>query len=473
MAKRFFLHTAALTGSKLAVTASQILILPIIAAYLTVEDFGAVALAMTVAIFAQLLSDAGVGRSLIRQKHYNPAEWNTVFWFVALVGAVLMIGLILLSPLAARLFDVPISGPLIAALSVTPFLFALTAIPAARMERDGHFPQLALIQLIAAVLGLVIAIWFAVKGAGPWALIAQQITIALVRFALVVVASNYTYALPFRMIPITNHMKFGRDSIGTSLMYTGQRQIPIMMIGSFLGQAPLGLYAMGQRIWNIPHMAITGPVSQTAYRRMTQLQDQPGKMAEVFISVTRLLAFLVFPPMMILAAVAPDMFAFILSEPWRFAGTVYAFAAFGIALECVVSTSGPMFQAADKSFIRMQMTTERSILRILAMACALPFGVAAVGLAISLFGVAYLLRELNYAHRADTFSRRRAIMAFLPAAVVSFVSAGVFYLWDQMQGDINGFLLIGQAALMLVLTWGAILGLQYRQLRSGLAILGR
>jgi len=48
LAKRFFLNTAALTGAKLLVTLSQVLILPIIAKYLSVEDFGAVALAMTV-----------------------------------------------------------------------------------------------------------------------------------------------------------------------------------------------------------------------------------------------------------------------------------------------------------------------------------------------------------------------------------------------------------------------------------------
>lgn len=473
MAKRFFLHTAALTGSKLAVTISQVLILPIIAAYLTVEDFGAVALAMTVAIFAQLLSDAGVGRSLIRQKQIIDREWNTVFWFVALVGALLMAALIGIAPLAAWIFDVPITGPLIAALSVVPFLFALTAVPAARMERDGHFPQLALIQLIAAVCGMAIAIWFAVQGAGAWALIGQQITIALVRFLGVVVASNYTYGLPLKFVSITNHMKFGRDSISTSLMFTAQRQVPIMMIGYFLGQTALGLYSMGQRIWNIPHMAITGPVSQTAYLRMTKLQDQPGAMAEVFVTMTRVLAFLVFPPMLIMAAVAPDIFAFLLSEPWRLAGAVYALAAFGIALECVVSTSGPMFQAADKSFIRVQMTTERSILRIIVIGCALPFGILAVGAAISLFAAAYLLRELAYARKADVFSRRTVLMALAPAIAVSLAGAGLLYLWTTIQGDVSGLYLIGQALAVLAAAWTVLLVLQFKTLKGGLAILGK
>ncbi|MEL6641667.1 MAG: oligosaccharide flippase family protein, partial [Pseudomonadota bacterium] len=191
MAKKFFLHTAALTGSKLAVSASQIVILPIIATYLSVEDFGAVALAMTVVIFAQLMSDAGVGRSLIRQKEFVQAEWNTVYWFLVLVGFALMGVMLLIAPIVAKLFGVPIAESLISALSIVPFCFAIAAVPAARMERDGEFPQLALIELSAAVLGLIMAVWFAVKGAGAWALIAQHITIATVRLALVTVTSAY------------------------------------------------------------------------------------------------------------------------------------------------------------------------------------------------------------------------------------------------------------------------------------------
>ncbi len=473
MAKRFFLHTAALTGSKLAVTASQVLILPIIAAYLTPEDFGAVALAMTVAIFAQLLSDAGIGRSLIRQKTLDPAEWNTVFWFLVLLGGLLMGALILIAPLAARVFDVPVTGPLITALSVVPFLFALTAVPAARMERDGHFPQLALIQLIAAVLGLLIAVWWAIAGAGPWALIAQQITIALVRLCGVFVVSNQTYGFRFSFENLSSHLRFGRDTIGVALMFTAQRQVPIMMIGYVLGQAPLGLYAMSQRIWNIPYMALSGPFSQTAYARMARLQDEPGKIAEVFITTTRILAFLVFPPMLILAAVAPDMFAFLLSEPWRFAGSVYTLAAFGIALECVISMSNPMYQAAGKTMVRVRVTAERSMLRIAAIAGGLPFGIKGVALAISIFAVVYLLRELSFARKADTFSRRAVVMAMVPSVAVSLITATLLYVWHQMQGEVHSLALLGAAIAALIAAWTLTFVLQFKALKAGLAVLGR
>ncbi len=451
---------------------SQVAVLPLIAQYLTVEEFGAVALAMTVVVFAQLLSDAGIGRSLIREQSYEQSEWNTVFWFLVLVGAVLMGLLLLGAPLAARMFDTPITGPLISALSVVPLFYSLAAVPSARMERDAQFPQLAVIQLASAIVGLVAAVGLAVAGAGAWALIAQQVALALVRFGLTMILSPFSVGAPKGFVNIINHIKFGRDSIGVAFLFTSQRQVPVMLIGYFLGQAPLGLYAMSQRFLNLPQMALSGPFSQTAYQRMTKLQDTPGQMAEVFIMVIRLLAFLVFPPMLLLAAVASDVFASVLSEPWREAGTIFTIAAFGIALECVTSTAGPMFQAADKSFLRLKMATERTILRILAVAAAIPFGVVGVALSLTVFPILYLPRYLSYANRADPFSKRAAITAMLPALGVSLATTLALYIWTQSQDPSNGWILLAQTCGMLVLAWGILLGLQFRTLKKGLSILG-
>jgi len=457
LARRFFLNAAALTGAKLLVTLSQVLILPIIAKYLTVEDFGAVALAMTVVIFAQLLSDAGIARSLIRQKKIRDEEWNTVYWFLVVVGVIMSLIMLGLAPFAAWAFQAPETEALINALAIVPFVLALTAVPGARMERDEQFPQLAIIQLIAAIVGLVLAVWFAISGAGAWALIAQQIALAVVRFALVTVMTEYTYGLPRRFMDIMHHMRFGRDSIGVAFLFTGQRQLPVVLIGYFLGQAPLGLYSMGQRILNIPFMALTAPVSQVTYVRMTKLQNTQGAVASVFITMVRILSIIVFPPMLLMAAVAPDLFAYLLS---------------GFAVECVTSCAEVMFQAVDKSTIRVKMATERMILRTAAIAFALPFGIEAIGLAITLFTVGYLYRYLSYAQRADTFKMRDPLLAMLPALTVTVIGAALLYLWHNLHAPESGPMLLLQSAIMLLLTWGVIGALQYKTVKRGLAILG-
>lgn len=74
-----------------------------------------------------------------------------------------------------------------------------------------------------------------------------------------------------------------------------------------------------------------------------------------------------------------------------------------------------MFQAADKSLLRLKMATERTILRILAVSIAPHFGLTGVALRVTLFPMVYMIRYLNYARQADPFSRRTAIVAMAPA----------------------------------------------------------
>lgn len=81
---------------------SQVLVLPIIARFLDPLEFGDMALAMSVVVFVQILSDAGMGRSLIRQPKYDPAEWNSVFWMLACVGLTLTVVVLILAPIWAN-----------------------------------------------------------------------------------------------------------------------------------------------------------------------------------------------------------------------------------------------------------------------------------------------------------------------------------------------------------------------------------
>ncbi|MFD2740024.1 lipopolysaccharide biosynthesis protein [Sulfitobacter aestuarii] len=472
MARRFILNTAALSGSRLATTLSQILILPVIARYLSIEDFGAMALAMTVVIFAQLLSDAGIGRSLIRQSEIDAAEWNTVFWMLVLVGFALMLGLMLIAPLAAWVFGIEQTRELIIALSLVPLFLSLAAVPVARMERDGAFAGIAVIQVIAAMVALVVALVMALQGFGVWALVAQQLTMPGLRWLLSARVSAFRPGWPRGLVGITEHVRFGRDTIGVAFLFTAQRQVPAMLIGPVLGALPLGLYAMSQRILNIPQMALAGPFSQVVYVRMTQLKATPGAIADIYLVALRALSLMIFPPMAILAAAAPDIFAFLLSEPWRAAGGIFALAAPGIALECATSSAGVMFLATGQTGLRLRMAFERTLLRLTAMALALPFGIEAVALSITIFAILYMPRYLAFARRTDHFSIRAALLALLPSAALALLAA-VLMLWRlHTTPDLSDLRLLSEAGLLALVTWLAAGALQYRALRKSVSLLG-
>ena len=471
MARHFLVSTGALSAARLVTAFSQLLILPVISRFLTVEEFGLVSLAMAVVLFAQLFSDAGLGRSLIRQKQVDAQEWGAVFWLLFCIGPGLALVALAAAPAWAWLHGAPELYGLVAALSVTPMFLSWAAVPTARLERDGRFAGLALIRTAAALVGMAAAVTLAVSGAGVWALVVQQILLAGVQCGGAFALSGFRPALPRRGTALRGHLAFARDSLGVSLLQTVQRQAPVALIGHQLGAAPLGLFTMSSRLLNQPVMALAGPMAQVTYVRMAAAQADSEHVAALYISSIRLLALAIFPPMAVLAGAGGDLFAFIFSEPWRDAGLLFALAAPGIALETAAGgTAGVMFQAMNRTGLRLRMVTERTVLRLAAITLALPFGIKAVSAMITLFALAYLPRYWAYAHRAVPFSRLAALRAM---AVTVGLSALAWAAMHALVRQAEGWAMLGYAAAALAAVWALAVGLQWRSLRACLAEFGR
>jgi O-antigen/teichoic acid export membrane protein len=422
----FFTSVGALTASRAVLVISQLVILPVIARFLSAEDFGTFALAMSVVIFSQVLSDAGLGRSLIRQPVMDDLEWTSVFWIICGVGVGLMAFLLLTAPFWARAFGLPDLRPLVAALSVIPFMSAMAAIPNARLERDHRFPTLAVIRMAAALLGLGVAVVMAVRGMGAWALVGQQVVIASVQLVGGVRYSAFRPQWAFAGEGIGGHMRFARDTIGASLLITAQRQLPLVLIGQILGAVPLGLFEMTRRLLNFPDRGFTGPASQVVYVRMAKALSDPEEVAAIYIATLRLFALVLVPPMAVLAATGDVIFPFALSERWAPVAQIFLLAALGYTLEAIVSSNATTLQVAGRTELRLRMQAEQSVLMVLTVAAAAPFGIEAVAAAISLFSLLFVPRAWAYVHRAVPFDRRVAVMAIGLTALASALGALAF-----------------------------------------------
>ncbi|WP_171060854.1 oligosaccharide flippase family protein [Poseidonocella sp. HB161398] len=460
MARDFLANVFSLSGSRLVVVLSQLLVLPVVARYLDVAEFGDVALAMTVVLFTQLLSDAGLSRSLIRKEDYDPVEWNSVFWFLVMVGIALAGALLCIAPIWAAWFERPALAGLVSALAATPFLLSASAVPTARMERASRFPAIAAIRTLSSLAGFATAVILAKAGAGAWALIWQQIVIALVQAGGAFCMSGFRPLSPRKRLPLGEHAVFARDSLATSFLFVAQKQLPMMMIGYALGPAPLGLYSMSQRVLNLPLLGLANPMSQVAYVKMSRAQKDPARIGEIYVACVSLLALAICPPMATLAAVGDTAFTVLLSEPWRPVATIFALAAPGIALEASTASTGVLLQAINRTGIRFRMVLERTALRLVLVAAALPFGVEAVAFSITLSSLLFLPRVFGVVASAIGMN---AASAYAALARPVLISAVLWAACSWIQANTTGWMTLLLAAACLAAVWSA----------TGLATLGR
>lgn len=396
---RFFASVRDLISARVCLALLQLFSLPLLTRILDVRDFALMALGMSIPIFANAFSDAGMGRSLVRAPKLGPLEWSSVFWFLFVTGLALAGLTAAAAPVFAGVMGEPDLVLVVLVLASVPFLQSLMAAHQAALERAYRFDQVSKITVAAGIAGVLAAMGLAVAGAGVWALVAQQVITPLIRAMGFAWLSSYQPRLAFDWPLLRPHLRFGKNTLLFSGVMTVQTQAPVLAFGPVFGALAVSHWSMSERASRLVWSALTGPVAEVTLVSMSrQWREGAGasEVAGLYLASTRLVATALFPGLLVIALAGEEAFVWLLSEAWRPVALVFALAVPGILTDALASSGARVFMVADRTELRLRMSIERVLIGVTLFLAALPLGLEAAILCRSLFAVAYLPREWSY-----------------------------------------------------------------------------
>lgn len=372
----------------------QIMIIPILARYLSPTDYGIVALAMPFVLFAMTFSDAGMSASLIRSQSHDKDEWSSSFWMVSGLGVVLAIVISIIGYLSALFLNEPELTYIIAALSLSVILQAISTVPMAKLQQEGRFPLLAAIDMGAMFTGIFSALAAAIAGWGAWALVVQQISHFTVKLFLTLILSTFKPHLFFQLSLIHTHLRFGRDMVFMNFANFLRQSLSNIILGKFLGTAPVGIYSMANMFAELPMKIIGGPLHNVLYPRFASIQDQIQNVRTLFVFMTRIVSILVIPGIAMVAVAHDPIFRLLLSEKWQEAGFVFLYMAPASIALSISTLRGTISLAFGHTNIWLRQVVETSLIFTAVLAVSAYFGVNWVAITYSIAVVLYLPRSL-------------------------------------------------------------------------------
>ncbi|MFZ4542146.1 MAG: lipopolysaccharide biosynthesis protein [Rickettsiales bacterium] len=393
--KKILFGTALLSAVRVFRLLSQFVAIPILSRLLSPAEYGLVALAMPFAVFAMLLADAGIGMSLVRTPASERRQWSTCFWLAIVMGAVLCAIVAGIAPIAAHVFNEPELTPIIITLSIVVLLQAIHLIPVAALQQAERFKSIALVDVLSTVIGLTIAVYMAHHGYGAWALIGQQLALFVVRVVMMCWLSPFRPLLVFDWPLVREHMLFGRNVLGTSLINYFSRTFDNWVIGRSLGAGILGFYSMAFQFARLPGTIVTGPLQYVIYSQLAKLKDDSLGISNIFFVATRFIAILVLPTMGMVAVAHTPIFTILLSDKWNHAGYIFMILAPASALQAVVCIGETVIYAKGRTDIQMRASAEYTVLWVIALIGAVSFGLPAAALAYSACTILYQFRYLS------------------------------------------------------------------------------
>src|SRR5205823_1846815 len=113
-------------------------------------------------------------------------------------------------------------------------------VPGAALRQEGRFGTIAVIEIAAIGASIGTAVACAIAGFGVWALIWQQLVFYAVRLTFTVTWSPYRPRLQFDLPDAWEHVIFGRNLMGVTMIFSASRTVESLVIGRICGPAPLG-----------------------------------------------------------------------------------------------------------------------------------------------------------------------------------------------------------------------------------------
>ncbi|TNM61090.1 lipopolysaccharide biosynthesis protein [Streptomyces sp. NP160] len=257
----------------------QLLGIVVLARLLDPSAYGVVTMVVAITGIGEVLRDFGLSSAAIQAKEVSLAQRTNLFWINTAIGLVLTLAVIAASHPIASLYDDERLVPIAAAISVTFLLNGVATQHRADLTRRMRFTALAVVDTSAQVAGLLVAVGAAAAGAGYWALVAQQLTSALVQLVALVWSTRWIPGLPRRGVPMRQFLKFGSNLAAVQLLGYSSRNVDSVVIGATVGASALGLYNRAFQLMMLPLLQINAPSTRVALPVLSRLQDEPERFA--------------------------------------------------------------------------------------------------------------------------------------------------------------------------------------------------
>jgi PST family polysaccharide transporter len=416
--RRTSLGALALTGASALRLSLQFLLLPVLARLIGPADYGLVALAMPVILFANVVADGGMSNALGRRAEASRALESTILWLAGGVGlALALLTCAIAWPMGALLHQ-PRLPAILAALSPILFMNGLTAASNGRIIREGRFAAFAAGDLISSLAGAVVAVVAAFAGLGAWSLVAQQLTLWICKLAWVSFAGGLRPILVFRWGEAADLARFGAHTIGATLADFVSRNIDNLIVGGVLGTTALGFYAMAYQVIRAPDMLISGPFYLYIFTAIARMAHEArGEALQALVVSALRLAAAAFAPLFLGLMLTADLAVPVLLGP-KWTGAVAPLqwlpaAGFFFSMCSIIATT---LMGLGRTAMQLRLGLVLGGATIVLVAAAAPFGVTAVSAALALGIGAVSAIYLVQLGRSLAMSPMRLLAAFAPAA---------------------------------------------------------
>jgi len=399
----------------------------ILARILMPEDYGLIAMVLVFVNIAEVFVTHGIGQSLIQKKNADEIDFSSIFFLSLILSLFLYTIIFFTAPTIASYYGFDILSSVLRVLGIKLFFSAINTVQNAYIARRMMFKRNFYSSIISNVLSFVIGLFFAIKGYGVWALVAQQITSSLTITIVLWFTVKWRPTLHFSLSRVTKLFSFGWKIQLAGLSTVFANEIRQLLIGKLYTSQDLAFYNRGASFPRIVSDNTIIPISAVIFPVASQYQDDRARLKELARRYVRITSFFVLPLLAGIAASAPSLIDVLLTEKWLPSVPYLQIACFSYAIIIIQIAIQDAINALGRSDIFLYMDIVRKAIGLTILFLVMKQGVMAIALTTFIIGPISVLMVMMVSRKMLGYKYKEHLFDNAPILFSAIVMGGVVY----------------------------------------------
>jgi O-antigen/teichoic acid export membrane protein len=395
---------------------------------LTPADYGLVGMITIFTAISTTFVNSGFSSALIRKQDRSETDISSVFYFNIVVAIFFYFLLYFCAPNIANFYNEPRLVVVTRVSALSLIIGGLTAVQGTLYAAKLDFKTKAKASITATILSSIVGLSMAYTGYGVWSILISGLVSNVTGSIILWYNSSWRPKLIFSFKSIKELFGFGSKLLASNLLDTIYTNMYSLVIGKVFSATTLGHYSRAKGFAKLPSSNLTSVMQRVTYPMLCTIQDDNERLASVYRRLLRLSAFVIFPCMIGLSAVAKPLILLLLNEQWLFTVTLLHIICFSMMWYPIHSINLNLLQVKGRSDLFLKLEIWKKILGVCVLSISVPMGIVAMCIGSVFTSLLSLVINTYYTGKLINVGYFKQMRDLAPTLILSLVMGAAVYL---------------------------------------------
>ena len=288
----------------------------ILARLLSPNDYGLIGIVNIFISVCTVVINGGFSTALLRKKKINNDDYNTAFVVNLTLSLILYVLVFLLAPFVATFFERNELLQLTRVTALSMIIGAVSVVHQTQLTKRIDFKSQAKVTAVSGLTSGVIGVVMALCNYGVWSLVAQMLSMQLLRTLLLWLVNKWTPSFSFSQRSFLELFGFGWKIMLSGVLDRLWIQLYQVVVGKFYSPDTLGQYTRAKQFSLLISENLTNVIQRVTFPVLSDIQDERERLIDVYRRMIKITMFVTFVSMIFLAAVAEPLIFCLIGEKW-------------------------------------------------------------------------------------------------------------------------------------------------------------